>query len=117
MATWTAAQVSDAVLERLGVKALGNSASGEDSAKATAAYTSFYYQLRRKSHAPWAIGAVAEEAQQPLAAAVAARLAGEYGITGQRRLELDADGRRGEMDLAEMAAGDKQNAPIVGSYF
>ena len=117
MATWTQAQVVNAALERLGVKAKGQSAAAEDYSAMNNAYLSLYPQLRRKGHAPWAIGEVEEEAQQPLIDVLAGALAGEYGFTGQRRAELAAAARQGKRDLAEQAAGDKHPVPIVAEYF
>lgn len=117
MATWTEAQVVNAALERLGVKAAGQSAGAEDYASMLAAWRSLYPRLRRKGHALWPIDEVEEEAQELVATVLADIKANQFGFTGQRRMELAADAKMARAELAEQASGDKHDTPIVSEYF
>ena len=79
MATRTLAVEATEVLKRLGVVGQGQDPSAEDQAKAAAAVTSAYRQLRNRGLAPYPSSAIPEEFWDPLARYVEAGLAPEFG--------------------------------------
>jgi hypothetical protein len=117
MATWTAAQLATAVCKRLGVVGLGQTAPAAYTSAVTDAYNSIYPQLRRHGLAPWASGAIEEEAQEPLSRYVAGEVASRFGLTGGTLAEYKADGIRGWQQLQEQASGDRTSLPSRPIYF
>lgn len=117
MATWTAAQLADAVLKHLGIVGAGQSAAAEDTAIVTSAYASIYPQLRRHSLAPWGSGAIEEEYQEPLAKYVAGEVAIKFGFSGARLAEFKADGMDGWREMQEQASADRTELPVRARFF
>jgi len=117
MADWTKTQLADKTLEYLGVKAAGQSASAEDNALAQEVAQSVYEQLRKTGLAPFAISAVPEWAQMQLKKIIAADLCGNFGISGQRRVEYMQDKMAGIRELAVQCAGYKHPIPVRAKYF
>ena len=117
MATWTAADLADAVLKHLGIVSAGQSAAAEDTAIVTSAYTSLHPQLRRHSLAPWGSGAIEEEYQEPLTKYVAGEVAIKFGFSGGRLAEFKAEGREGWRQMQEQASADRTNVPVRARYF
>ncbi len=110
MATWSANQLATATLKQMGVVGVGQSAPPEHTARVTTAWDSVYPQLRRLGIAQWTAGAIAEEAQRPLAKYMAGQVAVELGFTGQRLQAIMMDADTGWRELNEQAAGDRHQA-------
>ena len=108
MATWTAAELRNAVLTRLGITQAGQSASAEDAAVVDTAYTSIYARLRRLGVATWGKGSIEEGAQQPLSKYLASEVAPQFGFSGQALAEKEKHGEDGWRELLQMSAGSKQ---------
>ncbi len=105
MATKTQAEIAATVLEALGVKPAGQSASAEDTDAASDAVASAYYRLRYEGKAPFAISAVPEWAWTPLRDFTARDLVNTFGITGERLQSVLAAAARADRDLAVQSAG------------
>jgi hypothetical protein len=105
VATRTAINVRDAVLEHLNIKAQGDSAVAEDALKADDVYTSVYKQLLKKGLAQWAKNSVPEQVWEPLTLYLAGFVARKFGFTGQRRVDALDDTRQGLRLLQEQASG------------
>ena len=117
MATWSADELATAVLQRLGVVAVGQTAPSEWSNWVSKRWTSIYRYLRRMEVAPWPIGEIDEEAQEPLEKYVAGKLYSKWGITGPREITIKADAREGWEDLKSLAAADKTANPVQVPYY
>lgn len=117
MATWTGTELRNAVLRRLGITGAGQSPAAEDASVVDGAWMSIYPQLRRKGLAPWASDAISEEAQEPLTKYVAAEVAPQFGLTGQRLAEVRQEGLGGHRQLEEQYAGDRTALTIRPRYF
>jgi hypothetical protein len=103
MANWTAANLANAVLIRLGVLASGQTAEPEDSNIVTDAWESIYPYLQRHQLVPFTAGAIEEEYQEPLSKYVASKIYGNWGITGAREATILRDGNNGWIELQEVA--------------
>ncbi len=114
---YTAAQMADAVLVHLVIVGQGQTASAADTTLVTNAYNSLYERLRTKGLAPWASGAVEEQAYGPLTAYLASKVAIKFGFTGARLAGIKAEGREGYQELREQAAGYRHPVPIVARYY
>jgi len=117
MATWSKAELAAAVLERLGAKAAGQPASAEDQVKTEAAIDSVHAELRRLNKAPFALATIPEWAQLALEEYMAGRLSGVFGITGQRRIEVENDAARGWQTLCAQTSAGRPRAPIRARHF
>ena len=115
MATWTAAQLATAVLRRLGVTGAGQTASAEDSAVVTDAWTSLHPYLRRHSLAQFGAGAIEEACQEPLAKWVAGQVYQHWGFTETEAQILRA-ADEGWRQLREAQSADRTPLPGRAKY-
>ena len=113
MATLTKVEIAASVLEALGVKAAGQSASSEDEEAAENAVSSAYYRLRYESKAPYDIDSVPEWAWTPLRDYVARDLINNFGISGERLQGILAAAARADRDIAVQTAG--QHDPRIAT--
>lgn len=90
MATMTAAEMADRVLENLGIKAAGESASAEDATLAIEAVTSVRAELVRDGIAQWAADVIPEWAQLPVRDLVSFELRNAFGLAGERRAAIES---------------------------
>jgi hypothetical protein len=116
MATWTAIQIRNGVLEHLNIKAKGASANAEDAQKVDDLYNSAYPKLAKKGLTPWLQGAVDEEAQEPLIAYLAGFAAPKFGFSGGRLAEIKALAREALKDLYEQSSTTDQG-PTKATYY
>lgn len=117
MATWTASELANAVLKRLGIVGAGQTASAEDAAVVTDAWTSLHPYLRRHGLAAFTSGAISEDAQVPLEKWVADQVADVFGFTGERRERIKQAGNEGWRQLQEVHSADRTFLPSRASYF
>lgn len=113
MATKTRLQMIDWVLELLGAKAAGQSASAEDGDLAGRYYDSGYACLRAKGLAPFASDSVPEWAQGHVAAICARDAARAFGVVGEALGILERDESRALRELTEQVSSPVQQTPIV----
>lgn len=116
MANLTKAQLADRVLEKLRVKAAGQSARAEDKSLAEQAIDSAHAELRKRGLVPFATSAIPEWAQRPLIAWVAAEISEEFG---KQMGEADKEMRKSvaERRLEKHVSGYRHPIPIVAEYF
>ena len=112
MANWTAAELAQAVLTRLGICGAGQSASAEDAAVVTKAWESIYPQLRKVSLAPFSSSAIEEEAQLPIEKYVAAQVQSTFGIPEPEASRRDMEARDGYAELKAQYSQSRQSFPI-----
>ena len=117
MADWTAAQLRNAVLVRLGITGQGQTASGADAQLVDDVFTSVHAQLRKKGYAPFLTSAVPDWAKQPLTDYVAWKVYPAFGFTGQREASIVNNGREGERELVAQAGGVKAAHPTRAEFF
>lgn len=117
MATKTQAEIAATVLEALGVKPAGQSASAEDTDAASDAVASAYYRLRYEGKAPYPLTAVPEWAWTPLRDFVARDLVNTFGISGERLQGVLAAAARADRDIAVQAAGQHDPRVVVAARY
>ena len=105
MANWTAAQLRNAALTKLGIIGQGETAQAGDAALVDAAWVSLHPQLRKEGLAPFTSSAIPEWAQQPVSKRLAGEVAEDFGLPQGEDLR-----RRGTRDLARQNATEK--APV-----
>jgi hypothetical protein len=84
MATFTVVQLSDVLLEHLGVKAAGQAASAEDATKAAEAIGMVKAELERDDVARWTDDAIPDWAALAIRDAAAFELRNTFGLSGER---------------------------------
>jgi hypothetical protein len=116
MATKTRDQMIELTLQRLGVVAQGQAASSHDTLLAGSVFDSCYAELVEKEVFSFDSAAVPDWAWSPLRDYVASKLVGDFGISGERLMEIRQAGQEGEMRLAA-ANVSKQEFDIKVSYY
>ncbi len=114
MAVWTQAEWADKALEALGVKAATQGASAEDGATSQAAARSLFERLQNEGLTNFEISAVPEWAQTPMQDILAWELVPSFGVSNQRRQDLNqrgAPGGTGRKELAKALQGIRTAAP------
>ena len=117
MANWTAAQLRNAALERLGVKARGQGAAAEDAAAADQAWATKHPQLLAEDLINFAIGAIPEYAQGPLEKIIAGELAEAYGFHGSRLAAHERTALQGMRELEKQSSGKRFQHEIRAEFF
>lgn len=118
MATYTKAQLRNRVLRELGVLAAGETATAEDAQVVEEMIDAFHAMLEREVFIDWSLDAIPQNIYEPLAAVVAARCAGQFGVAGPRLAELAALASQGMSDLhTQTQARDYSSAPIPATYY
>lgn len=112
MADKTRAQMIDWILEVVGAKPAGQSASAEVGDVAGRYYDSAYARLRKRGLVPFGSGAVPEWAQAPLAHYVARDCAATFGVTGEQLGKLELEANWSVRELTEQVAVEPQEVPI-----
>lgn len=116
MATMSASDMADFVLERLGVKAQGQAASGAEGQTALVVVEAVFAQLQRDGVASFELSAIPEWAQLPFANMVAVELAPSFGITGERMALFMAAADKGHKDIAAHSSS-RPPIPIKPFWF
>lgn len=118
MTTYTKAQLRNRVLRELGVLAAGETATAEDAQVVEELIDTQHAMLARELFVDWTTSTIPQNVYEPLAAIVAARGAGQFGVTGPRLQELLALAVQGMADLhTQTQAQDYSSAPIPANYF
>lgn len=117
MADITEANLSDRVLQHLGILAAGATAASADTTLVEEEIQATWSRLRKFGLAPFALSAIPDWAQQQLCDLVAYECAPKYGITGQRFLELAERARVAEFDLNRQLSGFKHKRRTHAEYF
>jgi hypothetical protein len=118
LATHTLAQLRNRVLMELGVLAAGETATAEDAAVVESVAGAVHAMLAREVFLDWSLAAIPQNVYEPVAAVVAARAAGQFGVTGPRLQELVGLAAQGMGDLqTQTQARDHSTAPIPATYF
>lgn len=113
MATLTKAQLRDLVLEHIGVKAAGQSASAEDAAAVETAIDAAHAQLRKFGLVPFATSAIPEWAQIPLRDYVAGDIGHSFGFGDA----FKPGQTLAERELARQVSGYRHPLKIRTEYF
>lgn len=108
MADLTRAKMIDRVLKHLGRLGQGQSASGEDSILVGEAVDAAHEQLRYYGCAPFETSAIPEWAQDSFRDFVAKKLAGYYGISGERLQHISYAAAEGFRELRTQTANRRQ---------
>lgn len=114
---WTGVQLRNAALERLGVKALGQTAAAEYASRMDDIWTSLYSQLYAEQLLLFDSDSVADWAQQPLVKILAAEAAPEFGFVGPRLAGILGAGAEGMRELATQARGKRKRIPAKANFF
>lgn len=117
MASLTRANIVARALEALGVKAAGQAASAEDSAKAGEAVDETHSQLIQNGLAPFAISAVPDWAQSALIHIAAEKLIPSFGVVGEARANVLLAAQRGRSELIDQLAEPHSQTPTQAEYF
>jgi hypothetical protein len=117
MADLTKAQLASRILEHLGVKAAGQSASATDSAFVEEAIDAAHERLRKFGLAPFAISAIPPWAQIPLRDYVSGDVAQSFGLGGARLGEFKGAQALAERDLGRQVSGYRHAKRISPEYF
>jgi ATP phosphoribosyltransferase len=118
LTTYTKAQLRNRVLRELGVLAAGETAAAEDAEVIEEMIDTQHAMLARELFVDWTTSAIPQNVFEPLAAVVAARGSGQFGVTGPRLQELLALAVQGMADLhTQTQAQDYSSAPIPATYF
>lgn len=115
---YTQAQLRDRVLQELGVLAAGETATAEDAELVEDVICAVHAMLRREFFVDWQLDSIPPEVIEPLMAVNAARLAGRFGLSTERRRELLAFGVQGMSDLATQCQTPEAGPdPIAATYY
>lgn len=96
----TTSQIRDKVLKRLGVLAVGQSATAEQAADIDAAYLELYGRLSIKNLVEWwSADDVPAQFVGPVVAMVARERAVEYGLSTERYARIQAEAIEAEREL------------------
>lgn len=95
----TRAEMAARVLEHLGVKAAGQTASAEDNLAATEAIDSAHSRLETEERANFDLDAIPEWAWTPFRDYVARDLVDLFAITGERLQSILSSAARADRDL------------------
>lgn len=121
MATMTKADIATRVLRRIGVLALGQTASSEDSTLVEERVDSAHDELRKAGLAPFALATVPTWAQPGLIDYVAADVAPEFGVPLARVFGSPVSAQQAQMmaerRLSKQIAGYKHPIPVRTDYF
>ena len=109
MANWTAAELRNAALRKLGILGQAQTANADNAKLADDAWTSLHPQLRKDGLAPFTSAAVPEWAQQPCSKIVAGEIAEEFGKSIP---EAESLKNRGMRELAKQVSMDKEPVPV-----
>lgn len=112
MATMTAAEIRDLVLEHIGVKAAGQAVSAEDASLTEKAITAVVSSLKRDGLATFPETAVPEWAQLPLRDIVAFEVSPSFG----RPQNISAE-RRARTALASQTSGNHDPRVVTPVVF
>jgi hypothetical protein len=113
MADLTRAEMIDRVLEHIGVKPAGQSATAEDSALVGEAIDAAHDRLNKFGLVPFATSAIPTWAQVPFRDFVAGDVGQSFGF-GERFKPSQAAAER---ELARQLAGKKHNKRVRAEYF
>jgi hypothetical protein len=111
MATLARATIMDLVLEAIGVKPAGVTASAEDTDIAGKAFDSMYRRLRKRGLVAFADSVVPDWIWGPLVDVIAGDCAHRFGITGQRLMEIKAAAKEGHNQIAIQMQGKRHPVP------
>ena len=115
---WSMSQLALDVLTKLVVTPVGQSPASEDMTYVQRVYASRFANLRTEGLAPWAINSIPTEAQQAVSRIIAAECCDAYGISGQRRIEIDAMAQAfGWSVLRREYAAEPKRLPIRTRYY
>ena len=115
---WSMAMLAQDVLAKLVVTPVGQSPAPEDMAYVQQVYASRFANLRTDGLAPWPLNSIPTEAQQAVSRIVAAECCDAYGISGQRKMEIDAMAQAsGWSVLRREYAAEAKRLPIRARYF
>ena len=117
MATLTRAEAIGRVLELIGVKAAGQSASAEDESLAGEVFDAAYERLNREGLAPFSTTAIPEWAQYQLECIAAFECGPFFGLGGERLGMLAAKADAGRVELARQALKLKAAKAATPVYF
>lgn len=106
------AELIDFVLETLGIKAAGDSATAEDSASATIVIESLHDRLTGDGLVAFELSAIPKWATVPLATMAAYELGPVFGITGERLQDLASRYNGARDELARQTAAKKPPLPV-----
>ena len=112
MANWTAAELAQAVLTRLGICGAGQTAAAEDAAIVTKSWESVYPQLRKLNLAPWGSSAIEEEAQTPLEKYMAGQVQSTFGIPEPEYSQRKHEAAEGFSELKAQYSQSRHAYPI-----
>lgn len=116
--TYTQAQLRDRVLQELGVLALGETATAEDAELVESVICAVHEMLRKEFFVDWSLDEIPSNVIEPLMGLNAARLAGRYGLSAERRRELLAFGVQAMSDLATQCQTPEAGAePVPAVYY
>ena len=116
--TYTQAQLRDRVLQELGVLPAGETATAEDAELVESVICAVHSMLRKEMFVDWTLEAIPQEVIEPLMAINAARLAGRYGLSAERRRELVILAAQGMSDLyTQCQTPEGSGAPVAALYY
>jgi hypothetical protein len=113
MATLTKAELRNRVLEHLGIKPAGQSASAEDAVLVDEAIDAAHDRLNKFGLVPFATSAIPEWAQVPLRDYVAGDVGRSFGFGDS----LKQQQMLAESELRRQVAGFRHPIPIRVDYF
>jgi hypothetical protein len=117
VATWTSADLAEAVLRHLGILGAGQSASPEDTAVVTDAWPSLFRELRERGVAPWREEAIGVDAQHAVKKWVAAEVMDPFHLDPAVEDRVRAAGERALQKLYLMARSHRTTRPIRVKYY
>ena len=111
-------QLAQDVLAKLVVTPLGQSPAIEDMTYVQQVYASRFANLRTDGLAPWGINAIPTEAQQAVSRIIASECCDAFGISGQRKMEIDGLAQTaGWAVLRREYAAEPKRLPIRARYY
>ena len=115
---WSMSQLATDVLAKLVVTPTGQPPASEDLLYVQQVYSSRHANLRTDGLAPWGINSIPTEAQQAVSRIVAAECCDAFGITGQRKVEIDSMAQTaGWAVLRREYAAEPKRLPIRARYY
>lgn len=117
MANWTKVDLTQNVLERIGIVGAGESPAAEDTNLVTGVVESVYDQLRKEGLVPFAVSSIPDWAKQPLSKVASYEAKDYFGIGGQRAQILAVAANEGRRELARQVAGHRRKLRIRARYY